>query len=101
LPRGAPAQRQSQPFGLRLIAYRAVLFPCNGRTCRFGQTGSHFGCLCSGFNIDSLVVGRTNTSELSRMTIVVIGSAAQKDQIIKQLASMVRSSGLGLCDGTA
>lgn len=42
-----------------------------------------------GFNIDSLVVGRTNTSELSRMTIVVIGSTEQKDQIIKQLASLV------------
>jgi acetolactate synthase small subunit len=34
-------------------------------------------------------VGRTNTSELSRMTIVVIGSTEQKDQIIKQLASLV------------
>lgn len=42
-----------------------------------------------GFNIDSLVVGRTNTEELSRMTIVSLGNEQQKDQIVKQLASLV------------
>ncbi|HEX5243501.1 MAG TPA: acetolactate synthase small subunit [Tepidisphaeraceae bacterium] len=42
-----------------------------------------------GFNIDSLVVGRTENSELSRMTIVVSGDANTLDQVRKQLAKLV------------
>ncbi len=42
-----------------------------------------------GFNIDSLVVGRTENAELSRMTIVVIGDSKVLDQVRKQLARLV------------
>jgi len=42
-----------------------------------------------GFNIDSLVVGRTENPELSRMTIVVTGDDATLDQVRKQLAKLV------------
>ena len=42
-----------------------------------------------GFNIDSLVVGRTETPELSRMTIVVNGSDAILEQVRKQLQKLV------------
>lgn len=42
-----------------------------------------------GFNIDSLVVGRTENAELSRMTIVVNGDAAVLEQVRKQLAKLV------------
>ncbi len=42
-----------------------------------------------GFNIDSLVVGRTENPELSRMTIVVIGNSAVLEQIRKQLQKLV------------
>ncbi len=42
-----------------------------------------------GFNIDSLVVGRTENPELSRMTIVVIGDAAVLEQVRKQLQKLV------------
>lgn len=42
-----------------------------------------------GFNIDSLVVGRTENAELSRMTIVVIGDAAVLEQVRKQLQKLV------------
>ena len=42
-----------------------------------------------GFNIDSLVVGRTEDPELSRMTIVVSGDANTLDQVRKQLAKLV------------
>jgi acetolactate synthase-1/3 small subunit len=42
-----------------------------------------------GFNIDSLVVGRTENPELSRMTIVVIGSDAMLEQVRKQLQKLV------------
>lgn len=42
-----------------------------------------------GFNIDSLVVGRTENSELSRMTIVVNGDDAVLEQIRKQLQKLV------------
>jgi len=41
------------------------------------------------FNIDSLVVGRTEQSELSRMTIVVIGDDKVVEQVRKQLAKIV------------
>ena len=42
-----------------------------------------------GFNIDSLVVGRTETPELSRMTIVVHGDHATLEQVRKQLQKLV------------
>lgn len=42
-----------------------------------------------GFNIDSLVVGRTENPELSRMTIVVNGDAAILEQVRKQLQKLV------------
>ncbi len=42
-----------------------------------------------GFNIDSLVVGRTENPELSRMTIVVCGDDAVLDQVRKQLQKLV------------
>jgi len=42
-----------------------------------------------GYNIDSLVVGRTEDPELSRMTIVVIGDEQTLEQVRKQLAKVV------------
>ncbi len=42
-----------------------------------------------GFNIDSLVVGRTENPELSRMTIVVNGNTAVLEQVRKQLQKLV------------
>ena len=42
-----------------------------------------------GFNIDSLVVGRTEDSGLSRMTLVVIGDARVVEQVRKQLAKII------------
>ncbi len=42
-----------------------------------------------GFNIDSLVVGRTENPEFSRMTIVVTGDMQILDQVRKQLAKLV------------
>jgi acetolactate synthase-1/3 small subunit len=42
-----------------------------------------------GFNIDSLVVGRTLNPEFSRMTMVVIGDDAVLEQVRKQLAKIV------------
>jgi acetolactate synthase-1/3 small subunit len=42
-----------------------------------------------GFNIDSLVVGRTENPELSRMTIVVVGDSAVLEQVRKQLQKLV------------
>ena len=42
-----------------------------------------------GFNIDSLVVGRTEDPDLSRMTIVVIGDDRVVEQVRKQLAKIV------------
>ena len=41
------------------------------------------------FNIDSLVVGRTEDPDLSRMTIVVIGDDRVVEQVRKQLARIV------------
>ena len=41
------------------------------------------------FNIDSLVVGRTEDPKLSRMTIVVIGDDRVVEQVRKQLAKVV------------
>lgn len=42
-----------------------------------------------GFNIDSLVVGRTENPDLSRMTIVVSGDDNTLEQVRKQLAKQV------------
>ena len=42
-----------------------------------------------GFNIDSLVVGRTEDPALSRMTIVVVADDQTIDQVRKQLAKLV------------
>lgn len=42
-----------------------------------------------GFNIDSLVVGRTENPDLSRMTIVVVGDDAVLEQVRKQLQKLV------------
>ena len=42
-----------------------------------------------GFNIDSLVVGRTENPELSRMTIVVNGDSATLEQVRKQLQKLI------------
>lgn len=41
------------------------------------------------FNIDSLVVGRTEEPNLSRMTIVVVGDDRVVEQVRKQLAKIV------------
>jgi len=41
------------------------------------------------FNIDSLVVGRTEDPGLSRMTIVVIGDDRVVEQVRKQLAKII------------
>ena len=42
-----------------------------------------------GFNIDSLVVGRTENPDLSRMTVVCTGDENTIEQIRKQLAKLV------------
>jgi acetolactate synthase-1/3 small subunit len=42
-----------------------------------------------GFNIDSLVVGRTETPDLSRMTVVVDADDNTIEQVRKQLAKLV------------
>jgi acetolactate synthase-1/3 small subunit len=42
-----------------------------------------------GFNIDSLVVGRTENPEHSRMTVVVVGDDNTLEQVRKQLAKLV------------
>lgn len=42
-----------------------------------------------GFNIDSLVVGRTEDPDLSRMTIVVVGDDRIVEQVRKQLGRIV------------
>ncbi len=42
-----------------------------------------------GFNIDSLVVGRTENPDVSRMTIVINGDDQMLDQVRKQLGKLV------------
>lgn len=42
-----------------------------------------------GFNIDSLVVGRTEDPTLSRMTIVVVGDDRVLEQVRKQLGKVI------------
>ncbi len=54
-----------------------------------------------GFNIDSLVVGRTEDPALSRMTIVVNGDDNTLDQVRKQLAKLVYVVGVRGFKGTA
>ena len=46
-------------------------------------------CRRRGFNIESIAVGHTETPNLSRMTIVVDGSAAMVEQLRKQLDKLV------------
>ncbi|MGE5415269.1 MAG: acetolactate synthase small subunit [Acidobacteriota bacterium] len=42
-----------------------------------------------GYNIDSLTVGRTEVSEVSRMTIVVEGDETILEQVVKQLHKLI------------
>jgi acetolactate synthase-1/3 small subunit len=42
-----------------------------------------------GFNIDSLVVGRTEDPQLSRMTLVVVGDDRVVEQVRKQLVKII------------
>jgi len=41
------------------------------------------------FNIDSLTVGRTERSDISRMTVVVDGENTDVEQVIKQLYKVI------------
>jgi acetolactate synthase-1/3 small subunit len=54
-----------------------------------------------GFNIDSLVVGRTEDPDTSRMTIVVDADENTLDQVRKQLAKLVPVTGVKDFKGTA
>jgi len=54
-----------------------------------------------GYNIDSLTVGVTEKSELSRMTIVVRGDEYILEQIEKQLAKLVEVVSIRQCDPSA
>ena len=48
------------------------------------------GMLASrGYNIDSLAVGETENSEISRMTFVVVGDSRVQEQVLKQLQKIV------------
>jgi len=48
------------------------------------------GMLASrGYNIDSLAVGETEDSRLSRMTFVVVGDEKVQEQVLKQLQKIV------------
>jgi acetolactate synthase-1/3 small subunit len=51
-----------------------------------------------GYNIDSLTVGVTEKSELSRMTIVVRGDEYILEQIEKQLAKLVEVVSIHQCN---
>ncbi|MBI3974198.1 MAG: acetolactate synthase small subunit [Chloroflexi bacterium] len=42
-----------------------------------------------GFNIESFTVGHTETTKLSRMTVVVDGAQTQVEQVIKQLYKLI------------
>ncbi|GMO44929.1 MAG: acetolactate synthase small subunit [Treponemataceae bacterium] len=50
-----------------------------------------------GFNIDSLTVGETSNSGVSRMTIVVTGDEYVLEQIIKQLSKLVEVISIQHC----
>ena len=54
-----------------------------------------------GFNIDSLVVGRTEDPEMSRMTVVVEGDANVLAQVKEQLAKLVPVARVRDLTGTA
>jgi acetolactate synthase I/III small subunit len=54
-----------------------------------------------GFNIDSLVVGRTEDPALSRMTIVVIADENTIEQVRRQLAKLVPVVGINDFKGSA
>jgi acetolactate synthase-1/3 small subunit len=54
-----------------------------------------------GFNIDSLVVGRTENPDLSRMTIVVNADDNTVEQVRKQLAKLVPVVGVHDFQGTS
>jgi acetolactate synthase-1/3 small subunit len=54
-----------------------------------------------GFNIDSLVVGRTKDPNLSRMTIVVDADENTLEQVRKQLAKLVPVTGVKDFKGTS
>jgi acetolactate synthase-1/3 small subunit len=54
-----------------------------------------------GFNIDSLVVGRTENPDLSRMTIVVTADDNTLEQVRKQLAKLVPVAKVRDFHGTA
>jgi len=54
-----------------------------------------------GFNIDSLVVGRTEDPNLSRMTIVVDADENTLEQVRKQLGKLVPVTGVKDFKGTA
>jgi acetolactate synthase-1/3 small subunit len=54
-----------------------------------------------GFNIDSLVVGRTENPDLSRMTVVCLGDDNTLEQIRKQLAKLVATVEVRDFAGTA
>jgi acetolactate synthase-1/3 small subunit len=54
-----------------------------------------------GFNIDSLVVGRTEDEQLSRMTIVCNADENTLDQVKKQLAKLVPVVGVRDYKGTS
>ncbi len=41
-----------------------------------------------GFNIDTLTVGETQSPELSRITVCMMGDEYSKTQIIKQLGKL-------------
>jgi acetolactate synthase-1/3 small subunit len=48
------------------------------------------GMLASrGYNIDSLAVGETEDSQLSRMTYVVVGDEKVREQVLKQLRKII------------
>ena len=57
---------------------------------RFGVL-SHISGLFAGrgVNIDSLAVGETEDSTISRMTVVVTGDEADLEQIVKQLNRLI------------
>merc|ERR1711934_234081 len=74
-----------------------ALFNRNERHVLAALVTNEPGCLAHiantlsarGYNIDSLVVGRTEIPDLSRMTIVVEGSAKVMNQVQSQLEDLV------------
>src|SRR5580698_6798888 len=54
-----------------------------------------------GFNIDSLVVGRTEDPNMSRMTIVVDADDNTLEQVRKQLGKLIPVTGVKDFNGTS